>query len=160
MNQTALSELYDLHGARLYRYANVLLADAAAAEDAVQEAFCQLARAGRRDPGLVSVAYLTTIVRNECFSALRRRRRQPAATTRLLEPRAPGSNEEERLLLESALRVLPLEQREVIYLKVFEGLTFQEIGARCGVSLNTAASRYRYALAALRVSLESGRSKT
>jgi RNA polymerase sigma-70 factor, ECF subfamily len=91
---------------------------------------------------------------------LRRRRRHPVATAPLLEPQAPGSSEEERLLLESALRALPTEQREVIYLKVFEGLTFHEIGERCGVSQNTAASRYRYALTALRGSMEMGGSKT
>jgi RNA polymerase sigma-70 factor, ECF subfamily len=156
LNQTALAELYDQHGTRLYRYALMLLGgDVSAAEDSVQDAFCQLARAARRDARLISVAYLTTIVRNECFSALRRRRRQPA-TTPLLEPQAPGTSEDERLVLESALRALPPEQREVVYLKVFEGLTFQEIGERCEVSLNTAASRYRYALAALRTSLEIG----
>jgi RNA polymerase sigma-70 factor, ECF subfamily len=160
LTQAALADLYDEHGARLYRYAHVLLTDAGAAEDAVQEAFCQLARAARRDPGLVSVAYLTTIVRNECLSALRRRRRQPVLAAPLLERQAPGSSEEERLLLESALRALPTEQREVIYLKVFEGLTFHEIGERCGVSQNTAASRYRYALTALRGSMEMGGSKT
>lgn len=160
MIRAALADLFDAHGERLYRYAHVLLADVGAAEDAVQEAFCQLARVAGRDPALLNVAYLTTIVRNECFSALRRRRRQPAVTASLLEPQAPGSNEEERLLLEGALRALPPEQREVVYLKVFEGLTFQEIGERCGVSPNTAASRYRYALAGLRASLESDGSKT
>jgi DNA-directed RNA polymerase specialized sigma24 family protein len=41
-----------------------------------------------------------------------------------------------------------------VFLKVFEGLTFQEIGAHCDVSLNTAASRYRYALASLRAVLD------
>jgi RNA polymerase sigma-70 factor (ECF subfamily) len=41
-----------------------------------------------------------------------------------------------------------------VYLKVYEGLTFHEIGERCGISLNTAASRYRYALDALRRLLE------
>ena len=159
MNDAALAELYDQHGARLYRYAHLLLADAGAAEDAVQEAFCQLARAAARNPALLTVAYLTTTVRNECFSALRRRRRTLAHSTPLLEGHAPGSSEEERLLLESALRALPPEQREVIYLKVFEGLTFHEIGERSGVSVNTAASRYRYALTALRTSLEIGGSK-
>jgi RNA polymerase sigma-70 factor, ECF subfamily len=160
LNGAALAELYDQHGARLYRYAHLLLADRAAAEDAVQEAFCQLARAALTNPAVLTVAYLTTIVRNECFSVLRRRGRRPVECAPLLELRAPGSSEEERLLLESALRALPPEQREAIYLKVFEGLTFDEIGDRCGVTLNTAASRYRYALAALRASLEIGGSKT
>jgi RNA polymerase sigma-70 factor, ECF subfamily len=159
LNNRALAALYDQHAARLYRYAHVLLADAGAAEDAVQEAFCKLARAASRDAGLLSVQYLTTILRNECFSALRGRRRRPEVSASLLEPQGYGSTEEERLLLESALRALPAEQREVVYLKVFDGLTFQEIGDRSGVSLNTVASRYRYALAALRAALEIGGSR-
>jgi RNA polymerase sigma-70 factor (ECF subfamily) len=57
------------------------------------------------------------------------------------------------LILDGALAALPAEQREVMYLKVFEGMTFQEIGERCGTSVNTAASRYRYAAAALRRAL-------
>jgi RNA polymerase sigma-70 factor (ECF subfamily) len=158
--QATLAALFDQHGARLYRYAHMLMAEAGAAEDAVQEAFCQLARVAVREPALLNVAYLTTIVRNECFTALRRRRRQLSVVAPLLEPAAPGSSEEERLLVESALRTLPPEQREAVYLKVFEGLTFEEIGERCNVSLNTAASRYRYALTALRASLEISRGKT
>jgi RNA polymerase sigma-70 factor (ECF subfamily) len=68
----------------------------------------------------------------------------------LLEPAAADANDDERLLLEKALRELPPEQREVVYLKVYEGLTFHEIGQRCEISLNTAASRYRYAIEAMR----------
>jgi DNA-directed RNA polymerase specialized sigma24 family protein len=40
-----------------------------------------------------------------------------------------------------------------VYLKVFEGMTFQEIADRCEISINTAASRYRYAIEALRRTL-------
>jgi RNA polymerase sigma-70 factor (ECF subfamily) len=68
----------------------------------------------------------------------------------IIEQASPQATEEERLMLEQALRALPVEQREVVYLKVFEGLTFQEIAGRCGISINTAASRYRYATQALR----------
>ena len=53
------------------------------------------------------------------------------------------------LLLERAGE-LPAEQREVVYLKVFDGLTFKEIASVCGVSANTAASRYRYGIEKLR----------
>ena len=63
----------------------------------------------------------------------------------------------ERMILTGALGALPPEQREVVYLKVFEGMTFQEIAERCGVRLNTAASRYRYATAALRKTLAGSR---
>ena len=147
----ALADLYEQYGPRLYRYALLILADAAGAEDVVHDAFCQLAGALQRRADVATLPYLTTIVRNECYSHLRRRRRSPIVTTdALLEPMAADGNDDERLLLEKVLRGLPPEQREVVYLKVYEGLTFQEIGERCGVSLNTAASRYRYALDALR----------
>jgi RNA polymerase sigma-70 factor (ECF subfamily) len=159
---STLAELYEQYGPRLYRYALVILADVPAAEDALQEAFCQLAEAIRRRPGVATLPYLNTIVRNECYSRLRTRRRTAAPpighplSTRerveeaMLEPVSTEASGEELLLVENALRRLPTEQREAVYLKVYEGLTFREIGERCGVSMNTAASRYRYALDALR----------
>jgi RNA polymerase sigma-70 factor (ECF subfamily) len=151
MSVPALADLYEQHGQRLYRYALMILADAAAAEDVVQDAFCQLAAMLPRQADVATLPYLTTIVRNTCYSRLRRRRRSPVVDAKpLLEPASADAHEDERLLLEQALRWLPPEQREVIHLKVYEGLTFEEIGERCGVSLNTAASRYRYALDALR----------
>ncbi len=60
------------------------------------------------------------------------------------------------LLVELADR-LPEEQKEVIFMKVFDGLTFKEIGSACGISANTAASRYRYAVDKLRAALEETR---
>ena len=49
---------------------------------------------------------------------------------------------------------LPPEQREVVLLKIDGELTFVQIGQVLGVSMNTAASRYRYALEKLRTTLE------
>jgi hypothetical protein len=51
-----------------------------------------------------------------------------------------GVNQAERLALESAIRQLPPEQREVVHLHVFEGWTFQEVANACGESINTVAS--------------------
>ncbi len=81
-----------------------------------------------------------------------KRRKDPEATIKRLRELLRRT----WLLVEDALRALPSEQREVVYLKVYEGLTFREIGERCGVGANTAASRYRYALEALRSVLEPG----
>ena len=52
------------------------------------------------------------------------------------------------------LRGLPVEQREVIVLKIWHGSTFEEIAGVTGVSPNTVAGRYRYGLAKLRACLE------
>jgi RNA polymerase sigma-70 factor (ECF subfamily) len=59
---------------------------------------------------------------------------------------------EDRLALDAAIRALPPEQREVIHLHVFEGLTFKEVALATGEPANTVASRYRYALEKLRAS--------
>ena len=149
-----LGDFYDQCGPRLYRYALLILGDAAAAEDAVQETFCSLTRLIGRNGDGATLAYAIRAVRNQSYTILRsRRRRQSVASDALLEPCAPDASEEERLILDEALRELPVEQREVVHLKVFEGMTFQEIASLCDVSANTAASRYRYAMAALRRAL-------
>lgn len=59
-------------------------------------------------------------------------------------------DEDEKNALETVLRQLPLEQREVVHLKVYDGWTFQRIADWQGVSIHTAASRYRYAIATMR----------
>ncbi len=62
----------------------------------------------------------------------------------------PLEADERRRELESAVRRLPLHQQEVLVLKIWGGLTFAEIAETLGISANTAASRYRYALDHLR----------
>ena len=55
--------------------------------------------------------------------------------------------------METALNELPAEQRTVAQLKLWDGLTFDEIARAQGIPLNTAASRYRYAIDKLRALL-------
>ena len=148
--RSLVGRLYDAHGAALYRYALMLLADPAAAEDAVQQVFSALVR---RPVSLENeLHYLRRAVRNECYSHLRRRRKDDdlAAFGLLLEPVAASVTQEDRTALEAAIRGLSPEQREVIHLHVFEGLTFREIAEAADESINTVASRYRYALEQLR----------
>ena len=57
-------------------------------------------------------------------------------------------------MLETGSAGLPIEQREVLSLKIDGGLTFAEIAAVLGIRPNTAASRYRYALEKLRTLLD------
>jgi acyl-CoA synthetase (AMP-forming)/AMP-acid ligase II len=108
---------------------------------------------------IVPAPYAIRALRNQCFSMLRRRR-SSSLTSPLLEPSAPDASEEERLILDEALLRLPVEQREVVYLKVFDGMTLQEIAALSGASINTIGSRYRYAMSALRKALGESESTT
>ena len=67
----------------------------------------------------------------------------------------PIEGDERRAAIEEAMKRLPEEQREVLVLKIWGELTFEAIGRELTVSANTVASRYRYALAALRRELAS-----
>jgi RNA polymerase sigma-70 factor (ECF subfamily) len=151
---------YDRYADELYRYGLMLTADHGMAEDALQQAFLKLTRMGRGILKIESYArYLRTAVRNECWRLLEKRRRR-ASEVEVTEARpliAPVDreqvDEDERRKLENALRTLPPGQREVVHLKVYEEKTFQQIADMLSISINTAASRYRYAMDRLRVLL-------
>lgn len=154
-----IAALYDALAPRLYRYALMMLADPAGAEDAIHQVFARMVAFGGTLAHVRSAPdYLRQAVRNECLTLLRQRSKHVSAdeVEGLLEPCAPDARDDERLMMEQSLGGLPAEQREVIHLKVYEGLTFDEIAGITGVSPNTAASRYRYAMAKLRARLASG----
>ena len=65
----------------------------------------------------------------------------------------PLDGDDRRQAIEAALRRLPAEQREVLVLKIWGERTFEQIASQLAIPPNTAASRYRYALAALREQL-------
>jgi len=141
-------------GPSLYKYALIILADPSLAEDAVQQAFIRLLTRGKLDDLASANAFLRVIVRHEAYRLLARRRPTESlqnADTQLLEPvdHSIEHNEEQRQL-ETALRQLPPDQREVIHLKIYEQQTFAQIATLLAIPQNTAASRYRYALARLR----------
>ena len=148
----------DEHGAALILSARQWADCHADAEDIVQEAFVRYwrNRQGVRDPA----AYLYTCVRRTAVDWLRRKHRQkqqqeghgPTGPRQpCFEPAGLSAAEEERRAgMERALDALPTEQRQVVVMKIWGGLTFAAIGQVLSISPNTAASRYRYALEALR----------
>jgi RNA polymerase sigma-70 factor, ECF subfamily len=147
----ALARLYDRFAPALFRTACGLLGSAADAEDVVHDVFVAVARGRARLPAVADLrAYLFAALRRA--AARRGSRRPPAPLPGDLEDRREQPERDEEL--ERALARLPTEQREVIALKTDGGLTFAELAAVLGISPNTAASRYRYALARLRAELE------
>ncbi len=154
---SALEGVYDEVGPQLYRYALGMLGRTEAAEDAVQDLFVSLACArGRLGKVRSARAYLFAMLRHAVWKRLRREAEghSSAASATIFErPQPPGLPEGAASDVESALAQLPAEQREAIVLKLYQDMTFAEIAAMTGVSLNTAASRYRYALDKLRALL-------
>ncbi|MCA9157221.1 MAG: sigma-70 family RNA polymerase sigma factor [Planctomycetales bacterium] len=154
----ALSGLFDLTSTRLVRLAVTITRNQHDAEDAVQSVLARVATA----PRLLSRAdepwhYLLRMVRNESLMILRRRRRTLTLVglTDLLTRTSVDQAEQEESFraVWLALRRLPVRQSEVVVLKVWEGLTFAQIGDVLAVSPATATSRYRYALEKLSVLL-------
>jgi RNA polymerase sigma-70 factor (ECF subfamily) len=147
--------LYDRVAAGLYRYALMILADPTAAADAVHQVFVAVLRTRNREIES-GERYLRRAVRNECYSMLRHAKRHPAEAVVLEGLVAAGEGLDERIALQEAISSLPPEQREVVHLKIFEGMTFQEIADVVDESPNTIASRYRYAIEKLRSMLGAG----
>jgi RNA polymerase sigma-70 factor, ECF subfamily len=147
--------LYDRLGPSLLRVARRMLHAETDAEDAVQDVFVQLVR--RRDK-LARVreldAYVFAMLRHAVVRQMERRGAEQRHLRQLPPPGPDRPKPDAAGDLESALKSLPLDQREVIALKIDGGLTFAQIGEVLSVSPNTAASRYRYALEKLRRILE------
>ncbi len=135
------------------------------AEDAVQEAFAKLfARSATAagDPA----AYAFSVVRNAAIDQIRKAGRDRAARQTIYEqdgasmllsasrPEQDAHASERRDAVAAALGKLNDEQREVIVMKIYGGLTFDQIGQAIGAPLSTVASRYRRGLARLETGLK------
>jgi RNA polymerase sigma-70 factor (ECF subfamily) len=148
---------------KLLLFARQWVTSMADAEDVVQTAFVKF---WRRQPDAQPEHYplLYSAVRSTALDLLRgdhrrvQREANPAVDV-LREDKAffDGGVEqnETAALIEQAMQELPVEQREVLVLRVWGGLTFAEIAASLSESINTVASRHRYALDALRRVLKS-----
>lgn len=143
-DRNEVRRLYDVHGRALLAYACALLHDPSEAEDVLHQVFLQLLRDGGTE--ISSPGYLFRAVRNRALNHLRGRSREVALDGEAQWLESPSGSTETALALQSALRTLPDEQREVIVLRVWGQMTFEEVAAVIGVSPNTAASRYRYGL--------------
>jgi RNA polymerase sigma-70 factor (ECF subfamily) len=156
-----IEQLYDRFGEKLYHYLILKLGSASDAEDVLQDVFCRLARYSIRLRLVRNLqAYVFRIARNEANrflrKTIRRRREQEVAASlpRVIRDSFTNPDVQETRRVAESLARLPENQMEIIVLKVFEGLTFKEIAAVCGLSISTAASRYRYGMEKLRSILE------
>jgi RNA polymerase sigma-70 factor, ECF subfamily len=164
---TAFGDFYDALADRLGHYLLVRIGAREDAEDALQETFLRLARNRRKLADVENLdAFAFTIARNEAARLAARR-----AKRRDREPAPPSGDDlfcaapddaearESAEAVAAALAGLAPKLRELVELKIYAGLTFDEIARVTGLPQGTVATRYRSALAKMREKL-SGCPKT
>ena len=158
MDRKELERIYDAYASGLFHYLRGFTRDDGDAHDLLQDLFVKLARnpdclAGVRN----EKSFLFRMGHNLAVDWVRRRDASRRKVEALRGEKAglfarSGDPDAGRFRrgLQEALEALPESQREAVYLKLWQGLTFEEIAEASHVSPNTAASRYRYGIDKLR----------
>ena len=131
-DQSAISKLIERHSRRVRDYINMMVKDRDVAEDIFQETFIKAVRViddGRYTDNGKFLSWVLRIAHNQ----------EDAMVSEQIE-------RDVRALVE----LLPAEQREVVMMRYFAGLSFKDIAEQTDVSINTALGRMRYALINLR----------
>ena len=175
----ALSILFQRHRKGIYNFILRFFGKAEIAEDLFQDAFIKLIKnASRYENRTKFTTWMYTIVRNLCIDEYRKLKiRKVVSLEDEVKLRKQGDGHEdkkrqdyiaddkpiadERLIFEErsyyvtkAAERLPQEQREVLYLREKQDMSFQEIAEITGESVNTVKSRMRYALENIRKELK------
>lgn len=143
------------HAARLLLFARQQTRSEADAQDVLQESMVESwERQANEQPPALALVFAT--IRRRAIDLgrqdNRRTKRERVAQEGVAVEWFDTSVEDREMsrMIQSALRQIQADYRDVITLKAWGGLTFAEIGSALEISPNTAASRYRYGLAKLR----------
>jgi RNA polymerase sigma-70 factor (ECF subfamily) len=160
-DKDAFTSLVLRYGDRLYSVAYRILRDASRAEDAVQQAFLTAWRELRslRDDDRLE-AWLYRLLVNACFAEIRHTRRWQPGLRVITDPEVGPATEDTQASvalrdeLERAFRRLSGEQRAVLAMHHYLGLSGAEIAETLGLSPGTVRSRLHYARQQMRAAIE------
>lgn len=164
-DEHALAEIFDRLAPTVYGAALGVLGNGAAAQDAVQDVFVELwSRPDRYDPAAGTLrTYLIVVARHRAVDMVRSESRRVARQERHFQltpgQRLPSACDEVTAAeaagaVRDAVRLLPRDQRRVVELAYFEGLTYREVALAVGIPEGTAKSRLRLALVKLKTMLD------
>jgi RNA polymerase sigma-70 factor (ECF subfamily) len=153
-----LDRLYDEHAQALFSFLLNFTRNESDTRDLLQELFVKLAQRPGQLEGVANIrAFLLRLAHNLSVDMVRRRGARDKAhdllganAVDLFAPSLDPDENQFRNALSAALQHLPPDQRAIVHLKLWEGLTFDQIAELLTISPNTAASRYRYGLDKLR----------
>jgi len=165
----ALAGLYDRYASLVFGLAKRITGQAEDAEEVVQDVFAQVwKQATRYEGSRATVAgWIVMLARTRAIDRLRSRRARPDQAAALdpegLPPMSTSDPDPEQVALtaedvrgvQGALQGLPDNQRSLVDLAYFEGLTHAEIAERTGIPLGTVKTRLRTAMMTMRATLAS-----
>jgi RNA polymerase sigma-70 factor (ECF subfamily) len=164
-NEEAFEVLFHRHKSRIYTAIYLIVKDRYRAEDLLQETFIKAVntiKSGRYNEEGKFLPWLSRIAHNMAIDSYRKARRYPEIVlednSRLFNSMAFAEDSAESLQiaqetqtrLRDFIKELPEEQRQVLIMRHYMDMSFQEIADKTGVSINTALGRMRYALINLR----------
>ena len=142
----AFRHLVERYQKRAVAHAVAILLNRDDAEDAVQEAFIDAYKAiGTFDTARTFYQWFYVLLRNRCYKLTAKRRPTESLDEALLIAAQRGMAEETRLALEKALHALTPEEREIVSLKYFSGLSYDELSTHLQIPRGTVMSRLFYA---------------
>jgi RNA polymerase sigma-70 factor, ECF subfamily len=158
-DERALRDVHAQFGAAVFGYLNSVLRDRAAAEDVFQQVLTEVWRRGPQyDPARASLAtWILTIARSRAIDELRRRRPEPLDPSDLPEngnEPDPHDAALERWRMAHLLEQLPDDERHLLELRFYAGLSQREISDRTGLAMGTIKSRMVRGLERLRALLD------
>ena len=165
-DRSAISKLIERHSRRVRDYINMMVKDCDVADDIFQETFIKAVRVideGRYTDNGKFLSWILRIAHNQVIDHFRAQRQNKSVseaeagydvlgTLKLSERTVEDSMVCEQIErdVRALVELLPSEQREVVIMRYFSGLSFKEIAEQTDVSINTALGRMRYALINLR----------
>jgi len=145
-DREAFRHLVETYQKRAVAHAVAILFDRDDAEDAVQEAFIDAFRAiGTFDTSRTFYEWFYVLLRNRCYKITAKRRPAENIDDVQLLAAQSGADYDTRLVLEKALHSLTREEREIVSLKYFSGLSYDELATHLQIPRGTVMSRLFYA---------------
>ena len=145
-DEAAFKRLYARYADRVFRYALTLLRNRHLAEEVVQETMVAVWEGAGSFKGSSRVStWIFGVARNQAHALLRREARGARTANEPLVLPDPAGQVEKVERVRSALERLPPQQREVVFLAFYEGLSYREIAGILRIPEGTVKSRMYYA---------------